>query len=69
MNLQFNTNPSFLSSRIFTPDHPRIGANTYLNVNTLPDFVEFIKRNLTSEELIALSEYQLQTYIMELSIK
>lgn len=69
MNPQFNTNPSFLSIRFFNPDNPKIGANTYLNVNVLPDFVEYIKKNLTSEELIALSEYQLQTYIMELSIK
>jgi hypothetical protein len=69
MNLQFNTNPSFLSTRLFNPDKPRIGANTFLNVNVLPDFLEYIKRNLRPEELISLSEYQLQTFIMELSIK
>ena len=38
-------------------------------MNVLPDFVEYLKQKLTSEELIALAEYHFQTYIMELSIK
>jgi hypothetical protein len=48
MATAFNTNPSYLSHRLFTPHRPRIGANTYLNVNLLPDFVEYIKKNLTA---------------------
>ena len=61
MNPVFNTNPAFLSAKLLHPDRPRIGAITYLNVNVLPDFIEYIKKNLTTEELIYLSEYQLQT--------
>lgn len=47
MATSFNTNPSFLSQKLFLPDRPRIGAQTYLNVNLLPDFIEYLKKNLT----------------------
>lgn len=49
MSTAFNTNPSYLTSRLFHPDKPRIGASTYLNVNLLPDFLEYIKTNLAPE--------------------
>lgn len=49
MSTAFNTNQSYLSSRLFHPDKPRIGASTYLNVNLLPDFLEYIKTNLAPE--------------------
>jgi hypothetical protein len=39
MTTAFNTNPKFLSQKLFTPHYPRIGAITYLNVNLLPDFL------------------------------
>ena len=47
MTTTFNTSSSYLSTKLFTPHRPRIGAHTYLNVNLLPDFVEFIKKSLT----------------------
>jgi hypothetical protein len=56
--------------RIFVPSLPKQGTVwTSLNVTVLPDFLAYIKLNLTKEEQILLSEYHLQTYMLETAFK
>jgi hypothetical protein len=52
-------------NKIFVPEPPKQGIIwTHLNVTVLPDFLAYIKLQLTKEEQILLSEYHLQTYML-----
>ena len=66
---KFNTSRDFLASKLFVPSIPKDGLWTNLNVTVLPDYLAYIKKQLTQDEVISLSDYHLQTYLLEISIK
>jgi hypothetical protein len=48
-NAAFNIDQTFLAQRLFEPTYRRIGAVTHLNINVLPDFVMYLKTQLTQQ--------------------
>ncbi len=68
MDSAFRLDPFLLQKGLFTLYNPRQGAKTILNVNYLPDLLQYVKQQLTPEELIRLEDYHLQNYLVELSI-
>lgn len=67
---RFNTSRDYLAERIFVPEPPKQGQVwTNLNITVLPDYLAYIKQRLTKDEQLLLSDYRLQTYMLETALK
>lgn len=60
--------PEALERGLFSAYTARLGAQTVLNVNFIPDLLHHIKQLLIPEELLRLEDYHLQNYLVELAI-
>ena len=49
LNTKFNTSRDYIASKLFIPERPREGVWTTLNISVLPDYLAYIKKQLTKE--------------------
>jgi hypothetical protein len=64
----FLTEPHTLQRSLFSSYTARQGVQTVLNINYLPDLLQYVKQQLSTDEILRLENYHLQNYLMELSI-
>ena len=44
---KFNTSREYIMQRLFIPERPREGSWTTLNISVLPDYLAYIKKQMT----------------------
>ncbi|CAK63227.1 unnamed protein product (macronuclear) [Paramecium tetraurelia] len=65
---KFSMDEKTLDLHIFTPEEPKLGPYTYLNINYLPHLASHIMHKISHKEFCSLIEFELQTYLLELAI-
>ncbi|CAD8211184.1 unnamed protein product [Paramecium pentaurelia] len=66
---KFSMDEKALDLHIFTPEEPKLGPYTYLNINYLPHLASHIMHKISHKEFCSLIEFELQTYLLELAIQ
>lgn len=56
---KFSMDEKALDLHIFTPEEPKLGPYTYLNINYLPHLASHIMHKISHKEFCSLIEFEL----------